>query len=226
MMPSALSYPGVCVEGISSGVRTITAVPTLMTAVVGRARKGPVDNAVEITSYRDFARIFGGISSESLLSYAVSDFYSNGGAWAVIARVFRGTVPEAERDTVDAAVQKVVDAAKLETKAKDAKAKATAAKAKVEGHHRHGTDRTQGGCDQGQRSDHRWHAQLCGEGGVGDPAPVEHRATPRQDQCTTGGGRRVRKDVGGRSRRHRPLHADSARRGSGWTVRDRRQCQR
>ena len=36
-MPVSLSYPGVYVEGIPSGVRTITGVSTSVTAFMGRA---------------------------------------------------------------------------------------------------------------------------------------------------------------------------------------------
>ena len=41
-MPVALTYPGVYVEEIQSGVRTIAATPTSVTAFVGRTRKGPL----------------------------------------------------------------------------------------------------------------------------------------------------------------------------------------
>ena len=40
-MPAAISYPGVYIEEIPSGVRTITGVPTSITAFVGRAGKVP-----------------------------------------------------------------------------------------------------------------------------------------------------------------------------------------
>ena len=45
-MPAALTYPGVYVEEIPSGVRTITGVATSITAFVGRALRGPVNKAV------------------------------------------------------------------------------------------------------------------------------------------------------------------------------------
>src|SRR4051812_50146402 len=59
-MSPTLTYPGVYVEEIPSGVRPITGVATSITAFVGRALRGPVDQAVTITSYGDFERIFGG----------------------------------------------------------------------------------------------------------------------------------------------------------------------
>jgi hypothetical protein len=97
-MPVTVSYPGVYVEEIPSGVRTITGVATSVTAFIGRARRGPTDRAVEINSFGDFERIFGGLSLDSPMSYAVRDFYLNGGSDAVIVRLFHSLA----RDAADA----------------------------------------------------------------------------------------------------------------------------
>lgn len=78
-LPAPLTYPGVYVEEIPSGVRAITGVATSVTAFVGRALRGPVDTAVTITSYSDFERTFGGLWLGSALGYAVRDFYRHGG---------------------------------------------------------------------------------------------------------------------------------------------------
>jgi phage tail sheath protein FI len=88
-MPSALTYPGVYVEEIPSGVRTITGVATSIAAFVGRARKGAAQNPRTITSWADFERVFGGLSHDYPLSYAVRDFYENGGTTAIILRLFK-----------------------------------------------------------------------------------------------------------------------------------------
>jgi len=66
-MPTTPTYPGVYIEEISSGVRTITGVATSITAFIGRALRGPVNEAVVINSYGDFERIFGGLWLESTL---------------------------------------------------------------------------------------------------------------------------------------------------------------
>lgn len=87
-MPSTLSYPGVYVEEIPSGVRTITGVATSITAFVGRALCGPVNVATTLNGYADFERIFGGLWTESALGFAVRDFYLNGGQKAVIVRLY------------------------------------------------------------------------------------------------------------------------------------------
>jgi len=87
-MPVAPTYPGVYIEEIPSGVRTITGVATSITAFVGRALRGPVNKATTINSYGDFERIFGGLWVESTLGYAVRDFYLNGGSQAIVARLY------------------------------------------------------------------------------------------------------------------------------------------
>lgn len=87
-MPVAVSYPGVYIEEIPSGVRTITGVATSITAFLGRTVKGPVDEPVTVNSFGDFERSFGGLSVDSPLSYAVRDFYLNGGSQALIVRLY------------------------------------------------------------------------------------------------------------------------------------------
>jgi phage tail sheath protein FI len=86
-MPVALSYPGVYVEEIPSGVRTITGVATSITTFIGWAPKGPTDHAQLVLSWADFVRQFGGFNANSLLGYAVSHFFLNGGQQAYIIRL-------------------------------------------------------------------------------------------------------------------------------------------
>ncbi|NET85777.1 MAG: phage tail sheath family protein [Moorea sp. SIO1F2] len=88
-MPITPTYPGVYIEEIPSGVRTITGIATSITAFIGRALRGPVDEAVLINSYGDFERRFGGLWVDSTLGFAVRDFYLNGGSQAVIVRLYQ-----------------------------------------------------------------------------------------------------------------------------------------
>jgi phage tail sheath protein FI len=88
-MPVPVSYPGVYVEEISSGIRTITGVATSITAFVGTALRGPADDPTTITSFADFERIFGGLHRDYPLGYAVRDFFLNGGSIAVIVRAYK-----------------------------------------------------------------------------------------------------------------------------------------
>jgi uncharacterized protein len=86
-MPVQLTYPGVYIEEIPSGVRTIMGVSTSITAFIGRAKKGKPDTPSLISSYSDYERMFGGLWVESTMSYAVRDFFLNGGSQAIIIRV-------------------------------------------------------------------------------------------------------------------------------------------
>jgi phage tail sheath protein FI len=92
-MPVALSYPGVYVEEIPSGVHTLTGVSTSVTAFIGFTAKGEVNEPAHIFSFADFDRQFGGLSIDSPVSFAVRDFFQNGGTEAWIVRAANGAVP-------------------------------------------------------------------------------------------------------------------------------------
>lgn len=98
-MPVSVSYPGVYVEELPSGVRTITGVATSITAFLGKASRGPVDRPVTLTSFADFERIFGGLNAALPLGYAVRDFFSNGGSQAVVVRLYKKPASGAARST-------------------------------------------------------------------------------------------------------------------------------
>jgi len=104
-MPVQTTYPGVYVEEIPSGVRTIIGVATSVTAFVGRARRGPVNRPITINSFGDFERTFGALWLDGPMSYSVRDFYQNGGSQGVVVRLFHPTfADDAERaDAADAA---------------------------------------------------------------------------------------------------------------------------
>lgn len=98
-MPIKPAPPGVYVEEIPSGVRTITGVATSITAFVGRAKRGPVNVATTINSFSDYERIFGGLDLNSAMSFAARDYFLNGGGQAVIGRLYHnieGEAPKAE----------------------------------------------------------------------------------------------------------------------------------
>ncbi|MBV9992198.1 MAG: phage tail sheath subtilisin-like domain-containing protein [Alphaproteobacteria bacterium] len=86
-MPVAVSYPGVYVEEIPSGVHTITGVATSIAAFVDFFQQGPTDKAVELLSFADFQRQFGGLNAKSQASYAIQQFFLNGGSTAYAVRV-------------------------------------------------------------------------------------------------------------------------------------------
>jgi phage tail sheath protein FI len=81
------NYPGVYVEEIPMGVRTITGVATSIAAFAGWTRRGPADRAKLVTSWNDFDSRFGGLDARSLLGYSVFQFFNNGGTKAYIVRL-------------------------------------------------------------------------------------------------------------------------------------------
>ena len=91
-MPLTLTYPGVYIEEIQSGVRTITGVATSITAFVGRALRGPENEPTRVQSFAEFERRFGGLWRDSSMSYTVQQFFQNGGKDALIVRIQNGAI--------------------------------------------------------------------------------------------------------------------------------------
>lgn len=89
-MPVTLSYPGVYIEEVPSGVRTITGVATSITAFIGRALRGDENEPTRVQSFAEYERLFGGLWRDSSMSYAVQQFFQNGGRDALIVRVQNG----------------------------------------------------------------------------------------------------------------------------------------
>ena len=92
---SNVTFPGVYIRELPSGVRTISGVATSVCAFVGRARRGPVGRPITVTSYADFERRFGGVWTESFLAHSVRDFFRLGGSLAIIVRLVDGTAAPA-----------------------------------------------------------------------------------------------------------------------------------
>jgi hypothetical protein len=74
-------------------IRVIARAATNIAAFVGRALKGPVNEPVPVRSFADYTRVFGGLWQPSTLSYAVEQFFENGGRCAIIVRVVNGARP-------------------------------------------------------------------------------------------------------------------------------------
>jgi phage tail sheath protein FI len=83
------TFPGVYIQEIPSGVKTITGVATSIAAFIGYTEQG-VTTPVHIFSLSDYERAFGGLTLDSPLSYAVTQFFQNGGSEAYVVRVASG----------------------------------------------------------------------------------------------------------------------------------------
>ena len=85
-MSSAYTYPGVYIQELPSPVHSITGVATSIAAFVGFTSRGIDNRAQAIFSFQDYQRLYGGLASNSEVSYAVQQFFLNGGAQAYIVR--------------------------------------------------------------------------------------------------------------------------------------------
>ncbi|HEV2387316.1 MAG TPA: phage tail sheath C-terminal domain-containing protein [Candidatus Acidoferrales bacterium] len=102
-MPVTPTYPGVYIEEIPSGVHPITGVATSIGAFIDFFSRGPCglasgvarNYAVHILSMADFERIFGGLTANSEASYAIQQFFLNGGTEAYVVRVTDSTAAAA-----------------------------------------------------------------------------------------------------------------------------------
>ena len=111
-MPITPTYPGVYIEEIPSGVRTITGVATSITAFLGFAFKGSTNDPIRVQNFGEFERVFGGLTYVSTMSYAVQQFFLNGGSDALIVRLSNTGVKataqlKAGTDTLDLEREKV-----------------------------------------------------------------------------------------------------------------------
>ncbi|HUU75056.1 MAG TPA: phage tail sheath C-terminal domain-containing protein [Methanoregulaceae archaeon] len=85
-----VSYPGVYIEEVSSGVHTITGVSTSIGAFIGRTMSGPTDTAVRCLGWGDFSRAFGDAHPKNRLAQSVQQFFKNGGTDCYVVRLAPG----------------------------------------------------------------------------------------------------------------------------------------
>jgi len=90
-MPITPTYPGVYIEEVPSGVRPITGVATSIGAFIGFFSRGPFAEARRLLSAADFDREYGGLRADSLASYAIQQFFLNGGQQAWVVRTAAGS---------------------------------------------------------------------------------------------------------------------------------------
>lgn len=100
-MPVQPTYPGVYIEEIPSGVRTITGVSTSIAAFIDYFKRGPMNKAVQVFNFGDFERAFGGLDALSEASYAIQQFFLNGGSQAYVVRVAGGDPAPASVEITD-----------------------------------------------------------------------------------------------------------------------------
>ena len=91
-MPESQVRSFVVAEGPGAD-QPIARLPGAVTAFVGRTVRGPVNQPVLLDSFADYQQMFGGLWQPSPLSYAVEQYFENGGRQAVVVRVVNGGAP-------------------------------------------------------------------------------------------------------------------------------------
>ena len=86
-MPATLTYPGVYIEEIPSGVRTITGVATSITAFIGYTQRGLDNRATQIFSFADYERAFGELTSRQRAELCRAAIFSQRRREAWVVRV-------------------------------------------------------------------------------------------------------------------------------------------
>ena len=89
-MPITPTYPGVYIEEIPSGVRTITGVSTSVALCIGRTKQGQMKKPTLCLNFTEFSRIFGTDTSLGDLTHSVRLFFENGGTQCYIMRIANG----------------------------------------------------------------------------------------------------------------------------------------
>jgi uncharacterized protein len=79
------------------GERAIVGVATTVTAFIGVTKLGRVNEPAHCFSFKEFELQFGGLDQRSDLSYAVHQFFANGGTDAIVIRIDDRCEPDAER---------------------------------------------------------------------------------------------------------------------------------
>ena len=86
--------PGVYVEEIESGSKPIEAGATNIVGFLGVAEKGPVNQAVLVTNWTQYTKLFGGLHSGGWLAHGVYQFFQNGGTKCYINNLAEPVKPK------------------------------------------------------------------------------------------------------------------------------------
>ena len=74
-------------DEVIDGGRPIEGVATAVAAFIGLAEQGPFETPLSLTSFTEFRDTFGGHADHVTMSFAVRDFFANGGTDAVVVRL-------------------------------------------------------------------------------------------------------------------------------------------
>ena len=89
-MPVSPTYPGVYVQEVPSGVRTIVGVSTSIAMFLGTSKKGPIDRPIQCLNYASFRNRFGEDPTAGRLAQYAKLFFLNGGTNCYVMRIANG----------------------------------------------------------------------------------------------------------------------------------------
>ncbi|VVS94498.1 phage tail sheath subtilisin-like domain-containing protein [Desulfoluna spongiiphila] len=87
---AVLTYPGVYMEEVSSGVKPIETAGTSTAAFFGVAEQGPIGSVKKVFNFTEFQATYGGFMKGYFLAHAVYQFFNNGGSQCYVGRVATG----------------------------------------------------------------------------------------------------------------------------------------
>ncbi|MGH8563240.1 MAG: phage tail sheath family protein [Gammaproteobacteria bacterium] len=90
-MPVQVSYPGVYIQEVPSGVRAITGVSTSIALFMGRTKRGRLNVPTRVLSFAAYERTFGTDTVISEMTDQVRQFFLNGGQQAFVMRIAEGS---------------------------------------------------------------------------------------------------------------------------------------
>jgi len=108
-MPVQVSYPGVYIQEVTSGVRTITGVATSIAMFVGRTAEGEIAKPKLLFSFSDYERAYGTNTDVSEMTDAVRLFFLNGGQQCWVMRISDNTAVRAQVTLKNTLQQDVLD---------------------------------------------------------------------------------------------------------------------
>ncbi len=91
-MPVQVTYPGVYVQEVPSGVRTIVGVSTSIGMFIGASNRGPIGRPARCLNYAAFRDKFGDDSNAGQLARYLKLFFLNGGTDCHVMRIANGAV--------------------------------------------------------------------------------------------------------------------------------------
>src|SRR6516225_6921207 len=90
-MPVQVSYPGVYIQEIPSGVVSISGVATSIALFIGMSQRGPIRVPTLVLNRTSYETQFGTDTSLGEMTDQVRQFFLNGGSQAYIMRVANGS---------------------------------------------------------------------------------------------------------------------------------------